>query len=244
MNGLDRITIVTPSATGLGGAQSPPAWDEYDAYLLDIDGTLLTCRDAVHYFAFCDALSWMHGAPLNLDGVTVHGNTDPGILRDAMLRSGSDPAHWRSLLPEAMHRMAVQVAANQESMCAEAVTGIERVLDHLKERGATLGVLTGNLDEIGRIKLQRSGLLSWFSFFAFSDGFEHRADIVGDAVRRLRTQLGATATICVVGDTPRDVLAARVHHVPAIAVATGTFTLTELASESPAYCVSSLLDLL
>ncbi len=226
------------------GTDAAVAWDGYDAYLFDIDGTLLTCRDAVHYFAFCNALSWMHGAPLNLDGVSVHGNTDPGILRDAMTLSGDKPARWRALLPEAMQRMAQEVSANQTDICADAADGVERALEHLRSRGATLGVLTGNLAVIGRIKLERSGLLDWFSFFAFSDGFEQRADIVADAVQRIRRQMGNAARICIVGDTPLDVRAARAHQLPAIAVATGTFSRSELAAESPAYCVSSLLDLL
>jgi phosphoglycolate phosphatase len=54
------------------------AWDEFDAYLFDIDGTLINCRDAVHYFAFCESLTRIAGRPMNLDGVVAHGNTDAG----------------------------------------------------------------------------------------------------------------------------------------------------------------------
>ena len=65
-------------------AHNGRAWDEYDVYLFDIDGTLLECRDAVHYFAFCAVLDSLAGRPLTLEGVTAHGNTDIGILRDAL----------------------------------------------------------------------------------------------------------------------------------------------------------------
>src|SRR5579875_452703 len=40
------------------------AWDEFDAYLFDVDGTLMNCTDAVHYFAFNDAISAVAGRPL------------------------------------------------------------------------------------------------------------------------------------------------------------------------------------
>ena len=63
----------------------PRSWDAFDAYLFDIDGTLINCKDAVHYFAFCAALKSLSGRNLNLDGVTAHGNTDVGILRDALM---------------------------------------------------------------------------------------------------------------------------------------------------------------
>lgn len=77
---LHRESKLTPSQP----------WDAYEAYLFDIDGTLLTCHDAVHYEGFSHALMWLNEAPLILDGVTVHGNTDRGILRDAMLLTGRD----------------------------------------------------------------------------------------------------------------------------------------------------------
>src|SRR6185503_10778846 len=51
----------------------PRAWDGFDAYLFDVDGTLLNCKDAVHFFAFRNALRTLSGRELNLDGVTAHG---------------------------------------------------------------------------------------------------------------------------------------------------------------------------
>ena len=54
----------------------------------DIDGTLLHCTDAVHYFAFCEALKSVAGQSMTLEGVTAHGNVDTGILRDALPAGG------------------------------------------------------------------------------------------------------------------------------------------------------------
>ena len=51
---------------------TPCAWDGYDAYLFDIDGTLLHCRDAVHYFAFCNALERVAGRRMTLEGVVAN----------------------------------------------------------------------------------------------------------------------------------------------------------------------------
>jgi phosphoglycolate phosphatase len=221
----------------------PPRWDAYDAYLFDIDGTLLTCHDAVHYEGFCNALTWLNEALLTLDGVTVHGNTDRGILRDAMLQTGRDAQQWREALPEAARRMEDFVAQQQERMCARPIAGVAETLTHLESRGAVLGIVTGNLRSIGSIKLKRSGLYPHFSFFGFSDLFEDRVETVRDAARRLRQELARNASLCLVGDTPLDVRAAHQNHLPAIAVASGIFSLEELAAESPGYCVRSLLDL-
>ena len=49
---------------------------------------------------------------------------------------------------------------------------------------------------------------------------------------------------CVVGDTPRDIEAARSNFLPVIAVATGRYSFDELRECQPEACVSSLADLL
>ncbi len=121
-------------------------WDRYDVYLFDIDGTLLECTDAVHYFAFCDALHLLAGRPLNLDGVTAHGNTDNGILRDALTLANVPEAAWRPRLAEARAAMCRQVEASQAELCVAVLPHVRTVLDHLRSRGALLGVATGNLE--------------------------------------------------------------------------------------------------
>ena len=95
-------------------------WDEYDAYLFDVDGTLLHCRDAVHYFAFCDALTAIVGSLMNLDGVVAHGNVDTGILRDALMRTDVPEDVWRPKLEDAKNAMCAQVEKNRADLCANA----------------------------------------------------------------------------------------------------------------------------
>jgi len=86
-------------------------WREFDAYLFDIDGTLLNSRDAVHYDAFLSALRHLSGRALNLEGVTVQGSTDPIILLDALVLAGLAEAEVRPALPGALARMSAEVEA-------------------------------------------------------------------------------------------------------------------------------------
>ena len=58
-------------------------WDGCDAYLFDIDGTLLHAHGGVHTGAFSSSVAAVMGHPLPIDSVPVHGSTDTGILRDA-----------------------------------------------------------------------------------------------------------------------------------------------------------------
>ena len=222
----------------------PSAWDAFDAYLFDVDGTLLNCTDAVHYFAFCEALKALSGRELNLDGVTAHGNTDVGILRDALTLAGVAEDDWRPRIGEACSSMAAYVETNRHEICTEALPATREVLEHLRGRKAVLGVATGNLESIGRIKLESCELLKHFDFFAFSDGLECRADVYGRAFERARDIAGIHAAICAVGDTPADIRAARQHGISVIAVATGIHPREQLSQEQPDLCLSSLSELM
>jgi phosphoglycolate phosphatase len=220
-----------------------PRWDEYDAYLFDIDGTLLHCRDAVHYFAFCDALTAIAGRPMNLDGVVAHGNTDIGILRDALKIAAVPDQHWRPRLAEIRRELCAQVVANQAQMCAEAIEDAAPVLSRLRRRSAVLGVATGNLETIGWLKLQRAGLADYFDFGAFSDACEYRRDVFRAAVAEAQRRTHPGARICAIGDTPADVKAAHENRIDVIAVATGIYSYQELAAGNPTFCIHSFAEL-
>lgn len=223
------------------GASRP--WNGFDVYVFDIDGTLLHCRDAVHYYAFCGALASIAGRPLTLDGVVTHGNTDMGIVRDALLLAGVPEDAWRPRLSEIQRQMCERVAAHEEEMCVEVLSQVRETFEELRGRGALLGVATGNLESIGMTKLRRAGLLEFFSFAGWSDAFECRADVFREAVCRARAIAGQDAAICVVGDTPADVYAARENEISVIAVATGIHSRDELKAAGPDWCVSSLREL-
>lgn len=205
-------------------------WDGYDAYLFDIDGTLLHCKDAVHYFAFCEVLTRVAGRRVNLDGLPVQGKVDPGIVRDAFARAGVAEAVWRPQLREILEGMAAHVEAHAGEFQITVMPGVREVLAHLRGRGALLGVGTGNLQRIGWAKLQGCGLREFFAFGGFSDGFEDRGLMITAAAKEARRLLGrADAAVLVVGDTPGDIEAARAAGVEVVAVATGIFVAAELA---------------
>lgn len=225
-------------------AHASRAWDSYDAYLFDIDGTLLNCTDAVHYFAFCDTLTMLAGRPLNLDGVVAHGNTDVGILRDALALAQVPEEQWRPRLQEIREAMCSHVERNKADLRAEALPLAHEVLQHLHKRGAVLGVATGNLERIGKLKLEHCGLLRHFDFGGYSDAHEYRKDVFAAAVQQARALAGEPAAVCVVGDTPADVQAARANCLDVIAVATGIYTHAVLMDEKPTFCIDSFANLL
>jgi len=215
-----------------------------DAYLFDIDGTLLNTRDAIHYFAFRNALKKLFGFEATIDGVPVHGNTDIGILRAVCRLQGVADAEFEAQLPRIIAMMSAEVASRKTEIRAELCPGVLELLAELTHRNKLLGVVTGNFEGIGWTKLEASGLRKYFAFGSFSDHAEFRADIFRNGLAEVTRRIGPQACTYVVGDTPSDIRAAKEAGVPIISVATGVFPQAELEALGPDICLSCCTEMM
>lgn len=223
---------------------SLPRWTRADAYLFDIDGTLLNTRDGVHYHAFHHAVQNVFGVNSHIDGVPVHGNTDIGILRAVLRREGVSDADFERRVPMAIDHMCAEVRQNKAGIHIELCPSIRELLEHLRAAGRVLGIVSGNLAPIGWTKLEVAGLREVFAFGCFSEEHELREDIFRAGIREAERILGRGAEVCVVGDTPSDIAAGRAIGVPVIAVATGIYSQEQLRALQPDVCVGCCTELL
>lgn len=219
-------------------------WDAQDAYLFDIDGTLLRCRDRIHVESFLSSVRAVMGRDFTLDGVVLSGNTDPGILRDAFRLARLEAEHWEPRVEEILEQMRREVAARRSEMKIDKMPGVDEVLQHLRDKAAAIGVATGNLESIGWLKIEFLGLRHWFTFGGFSDRFHSRAEMIAHAAEKARTLTSPQARVCIVGDTPSDIAAAHANDLPAIVVATGNYSFEQLMEHRPEACATNFLALL
>jgi len=219
-------------------------WNAADAYLFDIDGTLLNSRDPVHYFAFQNALKNTFGIEAKIDGIPVHGNTDTGILRAVLQRAGIADAQINVRLPQMIAQMCAEVERNREQMCPELCPSMYELVSGLHAQGKLLGAASGNLEPIGWLKIEKAGLRKLFSFGVFAYPLEFRRDIFMHGINIVRQRLGKQAQVYVVGDTPSDIEAAKAVDVPIIAVATGIYKFDELQALQPDACFPCATDML
>ena len=63
-------------------------WDAQDAYLFDIDGTLLRSRDRVHFNSFASSVQRVTGFEITLAGILLHGGTDGQLPRLVLVLPG------------------------------------------------------------------------------------------------------------------------------------------------------------
>ena len=219
-------------------------WRAADAYLFDIDGTLLNTRDGVHYYSFRNVLKNIFGIDASLDGIPVHGNTDVGILRAVIRREGISDAMFEEKLPLIVQQMSDEVESRRHDIRADLCPSIPELLEELRASGKLLGIVTGNFERIGWAKLTATDLKQYFSFGSFSDKNEMRRDIFLAGYEQVKEQLGSQAVTYVIGDTPSDISAAREARIPIISVATGIYPLHDLSALQPDLCVPCCTDLL
>jgi len=217
-------------------------WIEADAYLFDIDGTLLNASGRAHYNAFTAGLKHGLGLECTIEGVPWHGSTDISILRAVAEREGISAELFSRALPQILARMRLEVENNRASIRAKVCPSIPELVRNLDSLGKLLGIASGNLETIGWLKVEAAGLRKYFAFGSFSDEREQRSDIFAHGIAEARIR--GAQTVCIIGDTPQDVRAAKDNNVPVIAVATGIYDFEQLRAELPDACVSCCSDLL
>jgi phosphoglycolate phosphatase-like HAD superfamily hydrolase len=123
--------------------------------------------------------------------------------------------------------------------------GVLELFDRLEqERSVVMGLLTGNIEPGARAKLGAAGIdISRFKVNAFGSDHEHRPELPGIAQQRARDVIGADIAgdrLVVIGDTPADIRCGESIGAKAIGVATGRYSVEELASHG-AYAVFETL---
>jgi phosphoglycolate phosphatase len=218
----------------------------HNLVLFDIDGTLVLTGGA-GMRALARTVETAAGGRATLDGIPVAGRTDWVILRDAMQRVGTELR--RELFHELRDRYLVFLREEIELPgrgVKAALPGVRDLLDRLRARNDVwLGLVTGNVADAARIKLEHFDLWSYFRCGAFGDDAEDRNALVPVAVERARRD-GlpdvAADRVIVVGDTPHDVACARAAGARPVGVATGSCTVEQLRESGAEIVFTDLSD--
>lgn len=213
--------------------------------LFDIDGTLVRRAGSHHRDALVEGVRRVTGLETTTQGIPVQGMLDPDIVTLMLTRAGASRARVRRALPEIQRvaeRYYLRACPEIGDKCCPAVT---EVLDRLTRRNILLGLVTGNLTRIGWHKLNRAGLHHYFKLGAFGEMAATRAGLARIAIReaRSRSWIGRDTPISLVGDSPNDVIAARLNGIRSIAVRTGITPPAELEAERPDFLLRTLRDL-
>ena len=215
--------------------------------LFDIDGTLLWTNGAGRR-AMEAALHSVFGTS---GSRTYHydGKTDMQIVREAMRDDGHDDARIDLQMPRVLEEYLLRLEHELSSPATQVrlLPGVVELLEALEARhDCVTGLLTGNLEMGAARKLAAVGIeAARFEIAAYGSDHEVRSELAAIAQRRARERLRPDLpgeAIVIIGDTPADIACGRAIGARAIAVATGRFTIADLAAHNPTAVFEDLRD--
>jgi len=213
--------------------------------LFDIDSTLIDAGGAGGR-ALLPAITDVYGVTGRLDGYTFHGRTDPQIVREVAVMWGVPPADVDARLQECLDRYVARLKVGIGAARVRVLPGVADLVPALSgDPAAAVGLLTGNVEEGARLKLDRVGLLDQFELGAYGSDAERRRELPAVAVERARRLLDhrfVGKDVVIVGDTPADVLCGADLGVTAVGVATGSHTREELEAAGADHVFCDLSD--
>lgn len=208
-------------------------------FCFDIDGTLLSTNGAGTR-SFQKATEHLFKGQVPWGSISMAGRLDPSIFNEILKHLGIEFTESLWLTFKACY---LEYFAKESSHTQNWVVypGVRELLDDLRAKDQYMILITGNIIEGARFKLDQLGL---------SDYFDWEKSIFGDHGRHQRSEL-AYAYLeqfnseyfpVVIGDTPEDIKVGKILKGLSVAVATGTHTIEQLKPHDPSYLLSNLRD--
>jgi len=205
----------------------------YKIPLFDIDWTLLEGGHTIHDDAFTHAYETIY----QLKGASIHevehnGMIDSQILMLIAQRHGVSEKKAKEKVAEALTAMVDYFMKHADKGSYKVMPGVKELLEELRLLNIPLGLLTGNIEEIGWEKVRRAGIKEYFTFGAFGSLAYKRVDLIPIAKKRLEEILKEDIPLerfVIIGDSPLDIACARAGNIEVIAVAAGVYKNHHLA---------------
>ncbi len=209
--------------------------------LFDIDGTLVDTGGAGR-LGLQEAFRSVFGLD-DIEGpvsrVRFDGKTDPTIISDIGREAGIPPGAVEARYAELQE---AYLQALRKELCVPnprrlALPGVRALLDLLTARpDVFLGLVTGNVEEGARVKLDAFDLNRHFVDGGFASDHPERNEIARIAHEKLSRRAGfrfPADRVMVIGDTELDILCARANGFRSLAVASGGVPRERLEAAGP-----------
>lgn len=192
-------------------------------FLFDIDGTLISTNGkAPELMISCVKEFTGKEVPYRLEDFA--GRLDPMILTTLLERAGEPPKKIQFILPELLRYYKQQLANELNDSHITVFPGVIEFLEFCLSAEIPHLLLTGNMREGARIKLEKAGLWNYFPEGVFGDDASTRSALVPIAVERAFAVYRKTFSpdrIWIVGDSVHDIACARDNSCRCLIVRTG-----------------------
>ena len=214
--------------------------------LFDIDGTLirLVGKSRITYKRFTYAVNKTFGTNLPASAVPDYGHiVNTELLLLLSQKAGVNRKEAIKKLDTLYHYTTEHFRNHLSEYRTTILGGVKPLLSQLKAEGYMLGIVTGNIEPIARMKMSKMGLDGIFDFGVYADGSNRKKGMIIEAIKRANSISRRNFTLkktLYFGDTAVDVREARSAGVKMLALATGHHTYEVLRKEDPDYLLENL----
>jgi len=211
--------------------------------LFDIDKTLIK-GSSFHYTALKNALTEVYGIKNPPAVMNMQGMTDLKIICSTLSQENMDLKTIKLGLDKCIELMYLNFKEVLEKKDLIVLDGVRILLENLQSLTVPMGLVTGNIEDIAWLKLEKVDLKEYFQFGGFGDKVLKRSVLVKNALEASVAKVGIIdkEKIFLVGDTPRDILGGQKLGVRTVGVATGDFSKKELVIAGAEFIFEDLKD--
>ncbi len=190
------------------------------------------------------AFAQLFGRPDACAHFRFDGMTDRMIARLGLEAAGAAVSEQAidEVLSQYLRELEVEIAqADMQRYRVHA--GVHAALEAARQVGAAIGLGTGNIRDGARLKLDRVSLYQRFPFGGFGCDHVDRVELIRKGAERGADALGVALPECrvvVIGDTPKDVAAAKGVGAECLGVGTGSFTPGQLLAAGATHAFTNL----
>ena len=214
-------------------------------FLFDIDGTLLSPASLSRKL-LNEAITEITGFLPDLQYKDVAGCTDPSIVEKALGKAGISPTETSELLSRILDYYSEKTeevfpVSEKPFVYEDAVVFLDKVV----ASGSAVGLMTGNINRVAKVKLHRFNLWSTFPFGVFGDDVAEKLIMPRIAQERawdFYRQAFRLEHMIIVGDTSSDAYAAAENGSRSIIVCRKPEHRDEIISAEPGQIVDTLDD--
>lgn len=216
--------------------------------LFDIDGTLIQSKGASRE-AKALAMKEVFGTAATVRTHNFGGKTDWQILREVLSPMGISSDKIAQKMEQYEQVFARRMAEEIIKFDVVALPGVIDLLKTLNKRSdVVVGLVTGNTSQTSPIKLRAAGIdPALFVVGAYGSEADDRNELPRLALKRaieLTKQEIKSEDIVIIGDTVKDVEAARAVGGLAVTVFTGYEERSALIASQPDYMLDDLTSFL
>lgn len=212
------------------------------AFLFDLDSTLVNSGSAGRW-AFEQVWEEVFLRPHPFTGIPFTGGTDIEIIQAAAVRDMGVKLEQEQI--DRFFSRYVEVLPSKVALLPDnsLLPGVMQLLQAISSRDdSLLGLCTGNIEAGARAKLAPFGLNRFFEFGGYGSDAVAREEMTAHAIRRARERGGDDIRVIVIGDSIRDLAAARANGVKVALVGTGKTNADILKALKPDLFFDSFAD--